>query len=75
MEDIFINGSIGYIYLKNVDNQILLLSDNHSSTNYCTIVNSQFISDWLLTKNSKVLLEEVPRIEGSKLLELWTSKL
>jgi hypothetical protein len=74
MEDIFINGSIGYIYLKNVDNQILLLSDNHSSTNYCTIVNSQFISDWLLTKNSKVLLEEVPRIEGSKLLELWTSK-
>lgn len=74
MEDIFINGSIGYIYLKNVDNQILLLSDNHSSTNYCTIDNSQFISDWLLTKNSKVLLEEVPRIEGSKLLELWTSK-
>ena len=74
MEDIFINGSIGYIYLKNVDNQILLLSDNHSSTNYCTIDNSKFISDWLLTKNSKVLLEEVPGIKGSKLLELWTSK-
>jgi hypothetical protein len=75
MGDIFINGSIGYIYLKNVDNQILLLSDNHSSTNYCKMDNSQFISEWLLTKkNSKVLLEEVPRIDGSELLELWTSK-
>ena len=66
----FISGSIGYIHLKNVDNQILLLSDNHSSKNYCTR-NSQFVSDWLLTKNSKVLLEEVPRDEGSELLELW----
>ena len=66
----FISGSIGYIHLKNIDNQILLLSDNHSSKNYCTR-NSQFVSDWLLTKNSKVLLEEVPRDEGSELLELW----
>jgi hypothetical protein len=74
MEDMFISGSIGYIHLKNVDNQILLLSDNHSSKKYCTR-NSQFVSDWLLTKNSKVLLEEVPRDEGSELLELWeTSK-
>jgi hypothetical protein len=74
MKYIFINGSIGYIYLKNVDNQILLLSDNHSSKNYCTIDNSKFISDWLLTKHSKVLLEEVPRIDGCELLELWTSE-
>ena len=70
MEDMFISGSIGYIHLKNEYNQILLLSDNHSSKNYCTR-NSQFVSDWLLTKNSKVLLEEVPRDEGSELLELW----
>jgi hypothetical protein len=78
MEDIFISGSIGYIHLKNDNNHILLLSDNHSSTNYCKIDNSQFISKWLLTKNSKenskVLLEEVPRKEDSKLLELWPSK-
>ena len=76
MQDIFINGSIGYIYLKNFENQILLLSDNHSSENYCTIHknNSKFISDWLSTKNSKVLLEEVPRMKGSELLELWSSK-
>jgi hypothetical protein len=74
MEDIFISGSIGYIHLKNDNNHILLLSDNHSSTNYCKIDNSQFISEWLLTKNSKVLLEEVPRIKGSELLELWSSK-
>jgi hypothetical protein len=74
MGDIFISGSIGYIYLINGNNHILLLSDNHSSTNYCTNDNSQFISEWLLTKNSKVLLEEVPRIKGSELLELWSSK-
>jgi hypothetical protein len=70
MDDMFISGSIGYIHLKNVNNQILLLSDNHSSEQYCT-KNSQFISDWLLTKNSKVLLEEVPRDKDSELLELW----
>jgi hypothetical protein len=74
MENIFISGSIGYIHLNNDNNHILLLSDNHSSTNYCKIDNSQFISEWLLTKNSKVLLEEVPRIKGSELLELWSSK-
>lgn len=73
MEDIFISGTIGYIHLENVENQILLLSDNHSSEQYCT-KNSQCISDWLLTKNSKILLEEVPRTEGSKLLALWKSK-
>ena len=73
MEDIFISGTIGYIHLENLENQILLLSDNHSSEQYCT-VNSQCISDWLLTKNSKILLEEVPRIEGSQLLALWESK-
>jgi hypothetical protein len=74
MKDIFISGSIGYIHLNNDNNHILLLSDNHSSTNYCTNKNSTFISEWLLTKNnSKVLLEEVPRKEDSKLLELWPS--
>jgi hypothetical protein len=77
MGDIFISGSIGFIHLKNVKNQILLLSDNHSSEKYCTM-NSQCISDWLLKKNSKVflkvLLEEVPRIEGNELLEIWQSK-
>jgi len=78
MEDIFISGSIGYIHLKNDNNHILLLSDNHSSEKYCNIDNSTFISKWLLTKNSKenskVLLEEVPREEGSELFELWSSK-
>jgi hypothetical protein len=77
MGDIFISGSIGYIHLKNDNNHILLLSDNHSSKKYCKIDNSTFISKWLLTKNNteniKVLLEEVPRKENSKLLELWPS--
>jgi hypothetical protein len=77
MNNIYINGSIGYIYLKNLRNanEILLLSDNHSSQNYCNNqFENKFISEWLETKKSKILLEEVPRIEGSKLIELWSSK-
>jgi len=79
MNNIFINGSIGYIYLKNSknNNEILLLSDNHSSENYCRNQNkneNKFISEWLETKKSKILLEEVPRIQGNVLLELWSSK-
>ena len=75
--NIYINGSIGYIYLKNLknNNQILLLSDNHSSQNYCSSdkIGNKFISDWLQSKNSKVLLEEVPQLDN-ELVELWSTK-
>ena len=77
MQNIYLNGSIGYVYLKNLrcENEILLLSDNHSSENYCNNqFENKFISEWLETKKSKILLEEVPRIQGSNLLELWSSK-
>jgi hypothetical protein len=72
--NIYISGTIGYIYLKNLknNNQILLLSDNHSSKNYCKN-NSKFISDWLETKHSKVLLEEVPEL-NNEMFELWSTK-
>jgi len=76
--NININGAIGYIYLKHKtnNNQILLFSDNHSSQNYCYLngkSNGTFISDFLEMKHSKVLLEEVPRI-NNKLIELWSSE-
>jgi hypothetical protein len=72
--NLYISGTIGYIYLKNLknNNNILLLSDNHSSQNYCKD-NGKFISDWMETKNSKVLLEEVP-LSNNEMLELWSTK-
>jgi len=70
----YINGIIGYIYLINKQNNIhiLLFSDNHSSEKYCEN-NSIFISDFLETKKSKILLEEVPRM-NNELIELWDTK-
>ena len=79
MDTININGAIGYIYLKHKtnNNHILLFSDNHSSQKYCHLdgkSNSTFISDFLEMKHSKVLLEEVPRINKNELIELWSSE-
>ena len=53
----YISGTIGYIYLKNLKNKnnILLLSDNHSSQNYCKD-NRKFVSDWMETKNSNIAI-------------------
>jgi hypothetical protein len=78
MDTININGAIGYIYLKHKtnNNHILLFSDNHSSQNYCYLngkSNGTFISEFLEMKHSKVLLEEVPRM-NNKLIELWSSE-
>ena len=56
MNDVFISGIIGYIYLKKNNINILLLSDNHSNEKYCSI-DSKFISEFLESKNSKILLE------------------
>ena len=70
MQEININGSIGYTYLTNNNNKILVLADMHSKLPYCKD-NSIFISDWMNKKNkSKILLEEVPRL-GTNLKELW----
>lgn len=70
MTEININGSIGYSYLINNNNKILVLADMHSKLPYCKD-NSVFISDWMNKKyKSKILLEEVPRL-GANLKELW----
>ena len=69
-DNINISGSIGYTVLtNNKDKDILILADNHSQLPYCK--NGKFVSDWMKSKNnSKILLEEVPRI-GNNLKELW----
>ena len=65
-----INGSIGYTYLIKDNIKVLVLADMHSTLPYCK-GESIFVSDWMnKKKNSKILLEEVPRL-GSKLKELW----
>jgi len=72
MSKLNISGSIGYIYLSDNKNKVLILSDMHSELPYCK-ENSEFVSNWMQRKyNSKILLEEVPRI-GSTLKELWPS--
>ena len=72
MTQLNINGSIGYTLLSNKDIKILVLADMHSKLPYCD-KDGIFVSDWFLKKfNSKILLEEVPRI-GTQLKELWPS--
>ena len=70
MSQININGSIGYSFLSDKKYNILILADIHSELPYCK-TDGIFISDWLdKKKTSKLLLEEVPRI-NIKLQELW----
>jgi hypothetical protein len=72
MNTINISGSIGYIFMKNETDKILILADMHSTLPYCD-KNGIFISNWLGKKtNSQILLEEVPRT-NTKLKELWTT--
>ena len=68
-----INGSIGYTYLQDSKNKILILADMHSTLPYCN--NGVFVSDWINNKNkSKILLEEVPRTD-TILKELWPTSI
>lgn len=65
-----LNGSIGYTLVVKDDIKLLILADNHSLLDYCK-TDGIFVSDWLKNKpNSKILLEEVPRV-GHNLEELW----
>ena len=67
-----LNGSIGYTLVVKDDIKLLILADNHSLLDYCK-TDGIFVSDWLKNKpNSKILLEEVPRV-GHNLEELWPS--
>ena len=72
MSQININGSIGYSFLSDKKYNILILADIHSELPYCK-TDGIFISEWLDNKKtSKLLLEEVPRI-NIKLQELWST--
>jgi len=70
MSGTYLNGTIGYTLLEKDDIKLLILADMHSNLTYCK-KDGIFISDWFKNKpNSKILLEEVPRI-GHELKELW----
>lgn len=70
MAQLNINGSIGYTLVSKKNIKILVLADMHSKLPYCD-KDGIFVSDWFKKKfNSKILLEEVPRI-GTQLKELW----
>jgi hypothetical protein len=72
MSNIYLNGSIGYTLLIKNNIKILILADMHSNLPYCK-KDGIFISDWFKNKyNSRILLEEVPRV-GPVLKELWPS--
>jgi hypothetical protein len=72
MSNIYLNGSIGYTLLIKNNIKILILADMHSNLPYCK-KDGIFISDWFKNKyNSRILLEEVPRV-GPILKELWPS--
>ena len=72
MANINLNGSIGYTFLIKNNIKILILADNHSTLPYCK-TDGIFISEWFKNKsNSRILLEEVPRV-GHDLQELWPS--
>ncbi len=66
-----IYGSIGYTYLANKNNKVIVLADNHNKLESCN--NNLSIGTWLnkKKKSSKVLLEEVPRDNNVNLSELW----
>ena len=72
MANINLNGSIGYTFLIKNNIKILILADYHSTLPYCK-TDGIFISEWFKNKsNSRILLEEVPRV-GHDLQELWPS--
>jgi hypothetical protein len=66
-----IYGTIGYIYLKLNDQNILILADQHDTLPSCD--NKINVANWFKKKlsSSEILLEEVPREENNKLIELW----
>lgn len=82
-----VSGSIGVIILSkkiNVnsfdlhkDKIIIILSDDHSNTNYCSIVDDSYqsITEFLSSiKNKKILIEEIPektKKDKIQIKELW----
>ena len=66
-----IYGSIGYTILKNENHYIIIFADMHDLLKECK--NNVIISEWIYNKfnSSYILLEEVERIKGIELGEIW----
>jgi hypothetical protein len=65
-----IYGSIGYTLLQK-ENLIIVFADKHDDIPICN--NKIDMANWFKTKfkTSIILLEEIPRKQDSKILELW----
>ncbi len=77
-----VSGSIGVIILSkkinlNKEKIIIILSDDHANTNYCSIVDDSYqsISDFLNSvDNKQILIEEIPKQTDKKdiqIKEIW----
>ena len=77
-----VSGSIGVIILSkkiSIDKEkiIIILSDDHANTNYCSIVDDSYqsISDFLNSvDNKQILIEEIPKQTDKKdiqIKEIW----
>jgi hypothetical protein len=66
-----IYGTIGYTILNNNNHNIIVFADMHDTLKECK--NNIIISKWIKNKldSSYVLLEEVERVDGMKLGEIW----
>jgi len=67
-------GLIGYTVLKCNDKLVLVMADMHDKLPQCN-VDYYKVSDWLKSKSiiADILLEEVPRVKGTLLEELWST--
>jgi len=67
-----ISGSVEWFLLVKNEKYILIFSDIHSKSKYCTNNDSVFFNEWLnsIKNNSLVLIEEVDRT-NVELKELW----
>jgi hypothetical protein len=68
-----VSGSMGYVLLEKNGQYILLFSDIHDGVNYCSNVDSEFISKVLLdyANNNIILLEEAVKEPELNLKALW----
>ena len=74
-KSISLSGAIGVTKLIRGNKKITIFSDNHEKDDYCTenYFNNENISNYINKKkfNSQILLEEVERSPGIKLIDLW----
>ena len=73
-----VSGSIGVIILSkkislNKEKVIIILSDDHASNNYCSVIDDKnySITDFLESiKNKQVLVEEIPESTNKSSIQI-----